>query len=138
MSIVKSMLGYRKFWSEEKIRDLITKSKKFNSGHESVEKSSCLLLFETSKQRTWLVASSQRLYCVLDDVRKERPKLQWSILKLDLLHDNNLETLIKTRTKTEKTGLVDIGTNHKNWLYSTRLFTSYSLENQLSDLLKNT
>ncbi len=138
MSIVNSMLGYRKFWSEEKIRDLITKSKNFNSEYESIEKSDSLLLFETSKQRTWLVSTSDRLYCILDDARNERPKLQWSIMKSDLLQGSDCESSIKTKTKTEKTGLVDFGTKHRNWLYSTRLFTSSSLERQLSDLLTNT
>lgn len=138
MSIVKSILGYRKFWKEEKIRDIVAKSKNFNQIDESVERSRSLLIFETSKQRTWLVSTSHRLYCVLDDIRKDRPKLQWSMSKTEIAPNSNYDESIKIKPETEKTGLVDIGTKHKNWLYSTRLFTSSGLDSDISNLLKRT
>ena len=138
MSIAKSLLGFRKFWNEHQIRGLITKSKNFDSQQESPDVSNCLLLFETSKQRTWIVSTSIRLYCVLDDIRKDRPRLQWSVAKSELADGTDYLQSINVKPKSDRTGLVDIGTKHKNWLYSKKLFTSSEVDSQISNLLSDT
>jgi len=109
MKIAKNILGYRNFWGEEEIKELIRRSKAFDSANESPSSSLSLLIFQTSKQQTWLVSTSERLYCILDDIRKPRPKIQWSSKKQSLSPDGNYESVIVTGPKSEKSGLVDIG-----------------------------
>ena len=128
MSLARNLLGYREFWEPDAIRQIIENAPEFNPSSESVDEARTLLIFETSKQRTWLVATAIRLYCVLDDVRKDKPRLQWSVLKGEAAH-------IETRSKTDQTGLVDIGTRHRWWLYSKRLFDRKSIEQQISELI---
>ncbi len=72
MKLAQRVLGYRKFWDEPEIRELIAQSRDFNPP-ESVDASKSLLIFPTSKQQTWLASSSTRLYCILDDVRRPTP-----------------------------------------------------------------
>ena len=138
MKLSNRILGYRRFRSEEDIRNLIKRSKNYNSSEELPEHAKSLLFFQISKQQTWLVSTSIRLYCILDDIRKPAPKLQWSVAKKTLMSDSNNIFTISTRPKTEKTGLVDIGPQHKNWLYTKSFFHSISIEKQIRNLLIHT
>lgn len=128
MSFARSLLGYREFWEPGAIRGLIERDPGFDRTQESAAAARTLLIFETSKQRTWLVATRLRVYCVLDDVRKERPRVQWSVAKADAAH-------VETRPKTDQTGVVDVGKRNHWWLYSTRLFTEKPIEQQISELI---
>lgn len=128
MSFARSLLGYRDFWGLEPIRRLIDQAPEFDRAQESADAARTLLIFETSKQRTWLVATPLRVYCVLDDVRKERPRVQWSVSKADAAH-------VETRPKTDQTGVVDVGKRNHWWLYSTRLFTEKPIEQHISELI---
>ncbi len=61
------------------IAGYVVHSKNFRSGEEQLEGAATLLFFQTRKQRTWLVATDQRVYCVLDDRRKPKPHINWAI-----------------------------------------------------------
>ncbi|MGA3040234.1 MAG: hypothetical protein ABSF54_05505 [Bryobacteraceae bacterium] len=89
-----------------------------------------LLLFQTSKQRTWLAASNHRLFCVLDD---EKERASGKLVQWILRHEE--VTPVKARPK-DPTGMVDIGPR-KDWLYSARLhYSPEGLEKKIEDLLK--
>ena len=127
MSLVDSLLGYRSFSSEPEIRKSIARSKYYDASMESPEDANSLLIFlifDTSRQHTWLVATPDRLYFILDDVRKPAPRLGRAV------HRNELKTLpdgtvaVNTRPKSHRAGLVDIGLHRRGWLYSKRLFSS--------------
>lgn len=137
MKLSELFLGYREFYSESQIRDCITSSKNFISEKEDYNNAKLLLIFETLKQKTWLVTTEIRLYCVLDDIRKPSPNINWSLGKDKLISDNNIVLDIKSKDKNKTTGLVDLGSNHKNWLYSKRLFENYDIENSVKQLLIN-
>jgi len=94
------------------IQEMIRKS---IPADESIEKG--LLIFRTKKQRTWLVATTSRLFCVLDGEKtRARDRLiQWREPRGEITTINARE-----RSSSKLTGLVDIGT-HRNWLYSKRL-----------------
>lgn len=76
-----------------------------------------LLIFKTSDQHTWLIATNKKLFCLLDDenTRKEKKLLMWSIT----LEEARAHIEVKPHKK--NSGLLDIGSK-KNWLYSTVLF----------------
>lgn len=136
MSLAKSLLGYREFSSESQIRQTITKSKNYNASKEAPEQAKSLLIFETSRQHTWLVATEERLYFVLDDVRKPEPRINRSIRKDALKAQTNGSTPINVLSKSVHTGLVDIGLRQHSYLYSKDLFSQRPIENAINDLLR--
>jgi hypothetical protein len=51
-----------------------------------------------------------------------------------LVENRNLIVAISTRDKTDRTGLLDIGT-HRGWLFSKKLFTARTIEEELREML---
>ena len=80
-----------------------------------------LLIFATSRQQTWLVLAGERLYFVLDDIRRSEPQIKRSVL-LDDLKFQDGRVAVDVRPKSATTGLVDVGLRRRGWLYSKRLF----------------
>jgi len=82
-----------------------------------------LLLFRTAKQRTWLVAGTVHLFCVLDDAstRASGRLIQWRLPHGEV-------SPIGTRPYKEGVGLLDLGPR-KGWLYS------YTLHPHADDLV---
>ncbi len=122
------VLGYRKL-SDDPVKDLMPIMEKHEETDEDIMNAKLLKIFQTSRQKTWLVATTNRLYCILDDVRHEKPNLKWSILKSEL--DENA---IINRREGQQT-LVDIGPKHKNWLYSADLFFDKTIKQAIGELL---
>ncbi len=89
-------------------------------------------IFKTRKQRTWLVVTSARLFCVLDSERTASAgrRMQW---KLSLGEADP----VKVRERSKKfTGLVDIG-RKRNWLYSMRLHpNSEALKEKIESMIE--
>ena len=135
MSLAKSLLGYREFSGEPQIRQTITKSKNYNASKEAPEHARSLLIFETSKQHTWLVATEERLYFILDDIRKPEPHINRSIRRDALKAQTGGSASIKVLPKSVQTGLVDIGLGQRSYLYSKDLFSRRPIENAIDDLL---
>ena len=77
------------------------------------------------------------LYCILDDVRKKHPHINWSMPKSDMKDANGIKLNIASRDKTDRTGLVDIGGKHKRWLYTKKLFSSKDIETSIEEFLDN-
>ena len=113
--------GGREFVEGELISEHVKTSR--NYADEDVESAKTLLLFETSRQRTWLVATDKRLYCILDDARKDLPRVQWSFAKDELIDagGNLIITIVRGADHKKNSGLVHIGPR-RNWIYSKRLF----------------
>ena len=122
------------FHPEEEIKSWIKSSKNYQG--EDPLGAETLLIFSTSKQRTWLVATLEMLYCILDDARKENPHINWSMGKNALIHNGNVTLNVSSRDKTDRTGLVDIGPTHKNWLFTKQLFKGKDIESSIKDLLR--
>jgi hypothetical protein len=138
MKLGEFLAGRPDFASKSEVIDSVRKSKNFDSTDEDLQHADALLIFSTSKQHTWLVSTDKRLYCVLDDLRKDEPHINWSISRRDLIRDNQVVVSVGSRDKSEFTGLVDIGTAHRDWLYTKRLFSTESVEGSIRKLLART
>ncbi len=137
MSLVESLLGYRAFSSEREIRRSIETSKGYDSSRESPEDARSLLIFETSKQHTWIVATGDRLYFVLDDVRRPAPRIARSVGRSELMTRADGAIAVDTKPKSVRTGLVDVGLRRRGWLYSKALFpSSRPIEHAIDHLLR--
>ena len=127
--------GNRPFASENEIPIFIKRDDR--SSGDSLADVRSLKIFDTSKQHTWLVASSERLYCVLDDVSKDEPRVQWAISKTELRDKNgDLQVRATSRSRYKSTGLLDIA-HHRNWLFSKSLFSPSSLKEAVKELVEN-
>ena len=134
MNLAESLLGYRSFSSEievlQKIEDLETPG----SSGESTTHARSLLIFETSRQHTWLVSTGERLYFVLDDVRRPAPLVKRSVPRNDLKTQPDGSIAVNVQSKSASTGLVDVGLRRRGWLYSNKLFSRRSIEHAIHGL----
>ena len=140
MSLSKFALGYRDFHSDASLSECIRYSKHFNQESETPSRSSQLLIYQTASQQTWLVATPARLYVILDDIGKERPKVIRSIPKRSLFDaDNKLILQISTQQRlrdfSESIGGLKIG-NYRNLLFSHKLFPKSPPHERVGTLLK--
>ena len=124
-----------KFHPEQEVKQFIVNSKEYEEDKESPLDSEALVIFETSKQKTWLVITKERLYCILDDVRKQKLNISWSIRKNIVIEDNTVNLKIKTKDNTARTGFVDIGDQHKDWLYSKSLFKKQDISSEIEKFI---
>lgn len=134
MDIRKFFLGRDEFKSPSEIIELLSTSKDFNAQEEDITAAEALLLFQTSKQQTWLVATRARLYCVLDDLNKSFTRVQWTMPAEKLVLSEDVTAEISTHDKSEKTGLLSIGDRH-NWLFSKKLFPAEDLPDKVRTLI---
>jgi len=121
------------FRHEERIKKWIENSK--NYADEEPNSAQLLRIFSTSKQRTYLVSTPKRMYCILDDSRKDNPHINWSIARNEVEKDGKVIVPISTSDKTDNTGLVDIGPKHKNWLFTKALFRKTSVVDSIAKLI---
>ena len=136
MNLVESLLGYRSFSSESEIRHSIEQSRYYDSSKESPDNAGSLLIFETPRRHTWLVATGERLCFILDDMRKPAPRIARSVRRSELKVQSDGSVAVNTRPKSVHTGLVDVGLRRRGWLYSKRLFSSErEIERAVNDLL---
>lgn len=80
-----------------------------------------ILVFKTSKQKTWLSISSQGLSCKIDDTREGRGGLQWTLTKIQAAEILRTGTYHVNPGYKANTGTFTLG-RRKNWLYSKALF----------------
>jgi hypothetical protein len=103
------------FFTELGITRLIDEAS--GSGEKS---EGALLIFKTQKQRTWLVATHLKLYCIVDDLnrRKTGKLIQWSML---LYETSPIEI---TDSDIQERGFLNIG-KRKKWYYSKHLLPTH-------------
>jgi hypothetical protein len=133
MNIRELLLGRRDLKTAEQIVEIVRSSTNFDQSEEGLEEA--LLIFQTSKQQTWLIATTERLYCVLDDISRGFTRTQWSMTKKTIVCNNKIILPISTRDKTDQTGLLDLG-KHRGWLFTKRLFASSPIDEQVKKLIK--
>ena len=137
MDVRKFFFGQDEFKLPQEIIAKVAESPAFDPQLEDTASAEPLLIFQTSKQRTWLVATRARLYCVLDDLPRGFTRVQWSMDSPILVKNGAVIVPIGTRDKTERTGLLDIG-EHRGWLFSKALFTARPVTEELRQILLRT
>jgi len=132
MELRKILLGRGDFKSRQEIIEVARNSG--GSAGDDFSDAEALLIFQTSSQQTWLVATHRTLYCVLDDLNKDSTEVQWAVSSADLHPVGERIAGISAQDKNERVGLLNIG-KHTNWLYSKKLFAQDSVVNRLSNLI---
>lgn len=138
MKFSNFVLGYRDFLNDGEIRAFIVNYENLHT-LEDISTFKLLNFFETSTQRSWLVRTKEKMYCVLDDVTKPEPIISWSMPNKNIVNDNGeviLNIYAYDKYK-QNTGLVDFGENHRSWLYSKKLFDNpEKLKDEIQNLAK--
>lgn len=115
------------FYTPKGLEHLITDGKLLQSSEKILEP---FLLFQTMTQQTWLVPTTKRVFCVLDDERTRASGrlIQWDI---PLSEARSVRAYATERGNT----VVDVG-DRKRWLYSVRLHPSpKELEERLANIV---
>jgi hypothetical protein len=121
-------IGPGGFLTAEGVGQLVSESDVLEPTEDVCE---TFLLFRTGKQRTWLVATSKSLLCILDDenTRSRGRLIQW---RLPL----SATEPIHAREHKAGSGLIDIGPR-KRWYYSTTLHPDpKELERDVESLIR--
>jgi hypothetical protein len=93
-----------------------------------------LLIFESSTQHTWLLATNAALYCVFDINTEENPRVKWHITKARIIQDNNFILTLKTEPCSINSGYITIdGKNRRK--YTKRLFVMMPIRQSIRILL---
>ena len=127
LSGIIAAVSQRKFWDEDRIKRQVEQwvedaNKRLHArqpqlAHETnADNFRTMVLFSTPKQRTWLVADRWSVYCVLDDIRWEEPRVQW-VAKPTEVQPRRAESDISPES-----GAVYFGEHGKDWLFSKDLF----------------
>jgi hypothetical protein len=133
-----ALIGHRELKSAKDIREAIKLSKYFNGDLEAPDQAGTMLIFDTSKQHTWLVCTRERLYCILDDVRSEVPNVNWSMGRQDVLEGSTVTLSIEIRANSDSAGFINFGQRHQNYYYSYKLFVDKAVREEIRKLiLKN-
>lgn len=138
MLFFNKLLGFRDFSKLEEIKDYISANFSIEQD-ENIAKAQELIIFETSRQKTWLLVTENKIFCILDDIDKDSFDVRWHLTKDKLVEDNKVILDIRINSDYKaNTGLVDFGQNHKNWLYSKKLFpTSDNLKQKIIGLINH-
>lgn len=130
MKLFRSILGYRDFNQLNSIKDFLVSKNLIDSRDVNLLKH--IVLFDTSKQRTWLLADKEFVYCFLDDTSKDSFEFRWKEKKSNLKGNIRVNPNVKPNA-----GIVDFGQNHKRWYYSKNLYSSDSeVLKGINELLK--
>lgn len=119
-----NILGFRDFAKQKQIQERI--SKEFNHfENDSFAHIGTLIFFQTKLQQTWLAASNQCLYCILDDISNNTFEIRWMIPKTEVITSGNIILKLEIFPEyKENSGLIHFGPKHRNWLYSKKLYPS--------------
>jgi hypothetical protein len=139
MSGILEAVSFRDFWTDDQIRGLVAqyierlvaryRESAGQAGPIDVQSLRSLLIFSTSKQQTWLVTDDLSLRCILDDRRKEEPRVQLSIKR------EEVEPLRANYDYSRASGVLHFGGSQKGWLFSKSLFQSVDVTDAVRRLL---
>ncbi|CAM4098593.1 hypothetical protein [Pseudoalteromonas ostreae] len=135
-AVVMAFLGYKTYLQPPEQSSENEPDEAFSDDAE--EKLKRILVFKTSKQKTWLSVSNQGLSCHIDDTRQGKGGPQWTLTRTqasEILNTNNYHVNPGYKVKT---GTFTLGPR-RNWLYSKVLFPEPDyLHGVLKQLLSNT
>lgn len=126
-----------RFCNVTEIREVIQTSKNY-AAHDGTPPTmaGALLIYQTQRQQTWVVATRKRLYFILDDLSYAEPKVQWSgRIERFTGGDGRILPDMKTWQVDAQTGSVQIAEDTGEWLYSSKLFTLDPVGEQIRRLI---
>ena len=90
-----------------------------------------MLIFSTSKQRTSLVTDGWVVYLMLDDIRREEPRVQWIAKGVEA------QPVRAQYDYSPESGVLNFGQHEKDWLFSKNLFRDRDIVAAIQQFLNN-
>nr|VFJ87745.1 MAG: hypothetical protein BECKLFY1418A_GA0070994_100246 [Candidatus Kentron sp. LFY]VFJ89405.1 MAG: hypothetical protein BECKLFY1418B_GA0070995_10154 [Candidatus Kentron sp. LFY] len=133
MNLRELYTGHRPFSDNETILAAVRNSSHFDEDAENIGNTGKVQLLSTSKQKTYLVGTAERIYKVLDDRREQHPKVIWS-RKIDevFMGDSPVATLFDYNGRTSN--LVVAAVPDKMNLVSKDLFENIGVMDAIAGL----
>ena len=124
MGVLHPLLGFRSFIPVNIIRErmrlmtvLQIPDEKFIGEH--------MLLLSTVRQRTWLLASTHRLFYVLDDAAKDDFYIWWEKEKHTVVRNREIAISLRViEDHSPRSAKVAVGDTSGHWLYSKKNYPS--------------
>jgi hypothetical protein len=138
MLFFNRILGFRDFTKLEGIKKFLSEGG-FIDTDEDISAAEALVIFETTQQKTWLIVTNKKMYCILDDVDKDTIEVRWKMTKEEIADGKQIKIPFKFYPNFKDTvGKIDFGNLHRGWLYSKKLFTSpEDLKESLDHVIKS-
>ena len=116
------------------ITESVRNSKFYNkSGTETTSDAKAILLWEAKYQNSWLVRTNERIYKVQDDIRKDRPIINWS-RNIELFKSTYIINALEYKPNTGK--IIFEQKPNKEYRYSKKLFFNKNIESVISSFIK--
>ena len=113
----------------------IAASNKYRTRKENFHDAKLLLIFSGSKQKTWLMATTDGLYLVMDRLKEEFPRAIWRIDRADISKGNRVEIPIRVSPYLENTGKVTIADKNER-MFTRELFLDATIESRITRLVE--
>jgi hypothetical protein len=127
--IIKGVLPIRRrFMSESDVKAFLRD--KYHNSSEAFLEAASLLIFFGLKQKTWLIATNEALYCVFDINTEEMPRVKWRLSAEKI--GSGLSIVVQDYS--ERTGHVTIGSKNRR-KYSRELFTHVPIKTAIRAML---
>lgn len=133
-AVVMAVLAYRTYLRAPEQEEAEPENASDNEAEDSLRE---ILVFRTSKQKTWLAVTDQGLSCRIDDTRPGKGGPQWVLSKTEAKAILDSEAYHVNPGYKARTGTFTIG-SRRNWLYTKSLFPEPDyLETVVKKLLEN-
>jgi len=134
MSFQNLYKGLRDFSVNPQVIKTIQNSKRYQPNSEDLSKARMVQLLESRNQRTYLVATNENLYKIIDDRRRNGPKVAWSRSLSSIAPNHQLAVHIEPYKRTIDRLVIDNLPEKQN-LVSKKLFRNIELETALKKLV---
>lgn len=115
------------------IIEFVRNSKSYNkSGTETTSDAKAILLWEAKYQNSWLVRTNERIYKILDDIRKDRPIINWS-RNINLFQGVDVINTIEYKPNTGK--IIFKHKPDKEYRYSKKLFFNKNIDRVINNFI---
>ncbi|UIN38326.1 hypothetical protein [Methylobacterium oryzae] len=114
-------------------RDMIVSQLKSKNPGELFRPGCEIMIFETMRQHTWFIVSDKKLYCIIDNLRDNGPKISWSVPLSQF--SSNVEADIIAQNTNNSYGLIGV-LDRKVRKFSKSLYSADELKDKLARLIK--
>jgi hypothetical protein len=76
------------------------------------------------------------MYCILDDLRKNKPIIAWSKSKFELVDNANIKLDLIQNDKSEDVGVINIGPKNQDWYFTKSLFDTTDLISSITGTIQ--
>ena len=98
---------------------------------KSLQSAEFIQIYDTKSQHTWLVVSEEYLYCLIDRIKEDNPRVLWQMSKHELIKNEKLAVELVTVEQSDA-GNLDVKIDGKSARkFSTSLFTADEMKEEI-------